>query len=569
MKYKVTTKLLLFATLLLLILSIVLGVASLFPIQSGDYQSNVLINSTFTLTHGETYDQGLSSFHTGENISVLVQSSADFEKNFSLSYSNGTYGIVHGSVIYSVYTQSNIIYTFNATANYYQAVFFSDSPNAGIINFQASVQEPKTLFPYSGINEASKIIFIVSLGLAMLVTLKMVLSNYSKFKLNTSRFTSLSKKNRRILVILVLVSLIFWLFVLAINSNPLGTLENWYTDNARHSYTSTLFLKDGFSVFDQPLGKLSNLDNSYYKFVTWPEMPHLYPLGSILLFLPFGILLQQGFNQSLIFKTEIAVFLIFATLCLYYFFKDFLKKDFDFRSSRKISNVYALLLKIAGIVIFYYFLVIFAADGMFDSIALLFALFALSMFLIERYDYFFLFITVSVFFKYQAGIFLLPIIVVGLIRLFQTSNLTSLIKNKAVISGVIFGSVSVFTAYLSAPYFMANNPQLVTSSLNAFSSNYTLSSNSQTSWTLQAFIILLTLAATLSYSVYMMHKNSLLSLSALFLLFPLFTLPYFQNWYLPFIFIYVLIPQEKRELEATILWLTLIVAVIFLSGVLL
>lgn len=212
MKYKVTTKLLLFATLLLLILSIVLGVASLFPIQSGDYQSNVLINSTFTLTHGETYDQGLSSFHTGENISVLVQSSADFEKNFSLSYSNGTYGIVHGSVIYSVYTQSNIIYTFNATANYYQAVFFSDSPNAGIINFQASVQEPKTLFPYSGINEASKIIFIVSLGLAMLVTLKMVLSNYSKFKLNTSRFTSLSKKNRRILVILVLVSLIFLAF---------------------------------------------------------------------------------------------------------------------------------------------------------------------------------------------------------------------------------------------------------------------------------------------------------------------------------------------------------------------
>ncbi len=90
----------------------------------------------------------------------------------------------------------------------------------------------------------------------------------------------------------------FWFFLLAVNSNPLATFENWYTDHARDSYVSSLFLKDGFSVFDEPLGKLASLDNSYYKFVTWPEMPHLYPLGSIFLFLPFGVLLQNGVDAD-------------------------------------------------------------------------------------------------------------------------------------------------------------------------------------------------------------------------------------------------------------------------------
>ena len=40
---------------------------------------------------------------------------------------------------------------------------------------------------------------------------------------------------------------------------------------------------------------------------------------------------------------------------------------------------------------------------------------------------------------------------------------------------------------------------------------------------------------------------------------PSFMLPYFQNWYLPFIFVYVLIPQEKKELEDYRLWLMFII----------
>ena len=90
------------------------------------------------------------------------------------------------------------------------------------------------------------------------------------------------------------------------NTYPLATFENWYTDSARNTYSANLFTKVGFSVFDTPLGRLSSGDASFYKFVTWPEMPHLYPLGSVFLFLPFGWLLEQGVSQALVFKLEIA-----------------------------------------------------------------------------------------------------------------------------------------------------------------------------------------------------------------------------------------------------------------------
>jgi hypothetical protein len=46
------------------------------------------------------------------------------------------------------------------------------------------------------------------------------------------------------------------------------------------------------------------------------------------------------------------------------------------------------------------------------------------------------------------------------------------------------------------------------------------------------------------------------------MLVPTFTLPYFQNWYLPFIFVYALIPMRKKELEVTMVWLVFMIAVL-------
>ena len=124
--------------------------------------------------------------------------------------------------------------------------------------------------------------------------------------------------------------------------------------------------------------------------------------------------------------------------------------------------------KLVGVYIAYLMLVIYAADGMFDSVAFLFALFAVAMFLSERYDYFFLLIGVSVILKYQAGIFLLPLIVVGLLMLIEKNNPGCLLRNKAFIAGAVFVLISGFTAYLSAPFLIQTRPELIMNGINAF-----------------------------------------------------------------------------------------------------
>jgi len=538
------TKIVLTASLAVLALSVIFAAISLYPGGNKPY----LLNSTFTLSPGETYEQGLG-VQNGEIVSLWIQSSSGFKENFTLIRPQFNYYVITN--IYTAYSRmidSSFNYTFMAAGSAYEAVFLSDSPKPGVVNFEASVQRSNDNinYPYSWLGLTSKIMFFASLGLTVLATLKMVLSSPPGSR--KVKLPSISKRQARYLAILLLISTAAWFLITATTANPLATFANWYTDNARDSYVSSLFLKDGFSVFSQPLGKLSSLDSSRYKFVTWPETPHLYPLGSIFLFLPFGVLLQTGFDSSLIFKIEIALFIVVATLGVYFFLKYYFQKDM------------ALILRLFGVYVIYVSLVVFAAGGEFDSVAFLFALFAIFMFLAERYDYFFLLIAVSFFFKYQTGIFLLPLILVGLIRLFKENNPRKLATNKLVIAGLIFGIVSLYTAYLSAPYFLKTTPQLISNGINIFSDNMLIS------WSVQTFSILVTLTVTFAYAIYMLNKNSLLSFSALFLLLPSFLLPYFQIWYMPFVFVYALIPQRKSELEATTLWLLFLVVILAVSG---
>ena len=289
---------------------------------------------------------------------------------------------------------------FSGGSDYYEAVFSSAS--AGTIHFQALEMKPKVTYPNFWFNLPSKILFLFSLAGALLLTLKITLSSHAPSSRETPALPAISRKARRRLLALLVFGLAVWLIVLAVNSNSLAAMENWYTDNARDSYTASLFLKDGFSIFSQPLGKLADLDSSRFMFVTWPQMPHLYPLGSILLFMPFGALIQAGFEPDADVQTRSRPLHLRRHSQRVLFPQSLLKKDMT------------LILKLLGVYIIYVTLVAYAADGMFDSVAFIFSIFAIYMFLTERYDYFFLLVAASVFFKYEAGIFLLPLIVVGL-----------------------------------------------------------------------------------------------------------------------------------------------------------
>jgi hypothetical protein len=539
MKQLTMSKLFLFCTMLLLGLSVVIAVVSLYPVAADNSFS--VTDVSFVVTPLEMRRHGLGSFRGGENISISIRNPENAPFNFSVETYNGT--------LYSTASTGDIEYSFTAEPEYYEAVFFSDSTIEVEIHFMVSVQEPTVLFPFSWLTTPAKILFFFSLGSIMLLLLKPALHTASVFKADEYKAQLLSPKGRRILLILILLSLAFWFFLLAVNTNPFASFENWYTDHARHPYSATLFTKVGFSIFDTPLGQLASSDNSYYKFVTWPQMPHVYPFGSLLLFLPFGFLLQSGVNQVFVFKMEIAVFLLFAHFSLYYFLDRFWKqKMFPFL---KLLAIYALYIP----------LIVYAANGMFDAVPFLFSLVAISMYLDGRYDYFLLFMAVSVTFKYQPAIFLLPLIIMGVLKLFEQHGFSSIIRNKVVIAAAVLAGVAVFTAVLSAPFLMETQPELVMNGINAFSPH------AQIPWALQSFAVLLTLAVTLIFAVYMLNRNPLISLSALFILLPSFTMPYFQIWYLPFFFGYALIPQQKREKEVTMLWLIFIMAVLAFGGI--
>ena len=541
MKQFKMSKIFLFGAMLVLALSVVIAVVSLYPVAIDGTDTRVIIDASFNLTPLEMQRHGLGSFQGGENISISIRKAVNWPINFSILTYNGTF--------YSHMSTTDIEYSFAASADYYEAVFFTDANTANEIQFEVSVQKSKVLFPFSWLTTPAKILFFFSIGSVMLLLLKSALHGPSVLRADEHKGQFLSQKGRRILLILLLLSLAFWFFLLVVNTNPLASFEDWYTDHARHPYSSTLFTKVGFSVFDTPLGRLASGDSSYYKFVTWPEMPHLYPLGSILLFLPFGFLLQSGIDQVFVFKMEIAVFLLFSHVSLYYFLERFWKqKMFPF-------------LKLLGIYAIYISLIVYSANGMFDAVPFLFSLIALNLYLDGRYDYFLLFVALSATFKYQPAIFMFPLIIMGVLKLFEQHGVSRIIRNKAVIAATALAVITGFTAVLSVPFLMETTPEFVMNGISAFSSH------SQIPWALQLFVVLLTLAVTLLFAIYMRKKNLLLSLSAIFILLPSFTMPYFQFWYMPFLFGYALIPKQKREMEITILWLIFIVAVLSFGGV--
>ena len=533
------SRILLFSFMLLLVLSVVIGVVSMCPAAPANATSAVdnyssITDVSFVLTPLEMRRHGLGSFRGGENISISVSNPENSPFNFSVESYNGTY--------YSSTAIGDIEYSFTAEPDYYEVVFSSESTVG--IHLAVSAQKPTVFYPFSWLNTPAKVLFFFSLASIILLLLNPSLRTVSVFNVEEYKARLLSPKGRRILLILILLSLALWFFLVAVNTNPLGSFENWFTDHARHSYAATLFTKVGFSIFDTPLGQLASNDNSYYKFVTWPQMGHVYPLGSLLLFLPFGLLLQSGVEQVFVFKMEIAVFLLFAHVSLYYFLERYWKQQmFPF-------------LKLLGVYTMYIPLIVYTADGMFDAVPLLFSLFAIDMYLTERYDYFLLFMAVSVMLKYQAAMFLMPLIIIGVLKLFEKHKFSSIIRNKAVIAATLLVVVCVFTAIASAPYLTETKPEFMMNALNAFNPH------AQITWEMQSFAVLLTLAVTMLFAVYMLNRNPLISLSAVFLLAPTFTMPFLQIWYLPLFFVYALIPQKKRDMELTMIWLIFIMAVI-------
>jgi hypothetical protein len=122
----------------LLALSIILAVASTYPVATNSNESNVIINDTFTLTQNQVRRQGLGTFGGGENLTVVAESPSSFYKEFSIVTYSGTR--------YSNSTNLNVNYTFTAGADYYEAVFYTNAPEPGVVHIQVTETQHQVLF---------------------------------------------------------------------------------------------------------------------------------------------------------------------------------------------------------------------------------------------------------------------------------------------------------------------------------------------------------------------------------------------------------------------------------------
>jgi len=526
--------------MLTFISGVALAAISFISTHGEDIEKHVLIDDTFRLSPNEIRRHGLGALRAGDEICITVRELNNLTVNFSV--------VTYGRTIYERESTGYDETNFTADYDYYEVVFYNNASTSRNINLSASLERRAERYPNLWLVTPAKSVFFIGWTLTLLILVwRVVKTPLERSIVRCINAASRSISNKK-LVILLLCSCCFWLSFLTLPGYSPWGLQNWYTDHARHPYSAYLFTKHGFSVFDTPLGKLASIDNSSYKFVTWTEMPHLYPIGSIFIFLPFGLLLQSGVPFSIVSKIEMALFLIFAHICIYHFTKHF--------SGKPLGR----LVKYTGLCGFCFFLILYSANGMFDSIPLLFSLVSVIEFVKNHYSKSVIYAIVAASFKYQAAIVLAPLMLIALIRLYKDVGLCDIAKKTGLPFTLILVSVEAYTVYLNAPFIMRTRPELIMNSI------YLFGPHAQLPWQTRFFAIFSTLALTLIIALHMLRKGGNINSSLLFYaLLPFFTMAYFQPWYFPYFYIYALIPERASQVNFVVLWLVAISLILSLG----
>lgn len=520
---------------------IALGVISFIPTSTEGVEEHVVIDDLFKMTPNEVRRHTMGLLRTGDKVYVTVKEL----NNSYVDYRVATYG----RIIYSNRSSGYDQFVFIANSEYYEVYFHNNESTSKNVSLLVSFEREEELYLYSWLGGPSKLLFFSGWTVAVTTLIWLSAKEFSKSPVRDSVNPVHVHTLRRKLIFVLLIACIFWLIVLCSNFfSPLG-LEGWYTDHARHPYSAYLFTKYGLSIFRVPLGQLASIDDSFYKFITWTEMPHLYPLGSVFLFLPFGLLLQAGIPQDLVLKAEIALFLVLAHACVYHF-----TKHLYMRSSSKVGKAVALY----G---FYYLLILYSANGMFDALPIFFSLLSVIMLTEGCPTKSIFYAVLGTFFKYQVGIFLMPLILMELSVLYRKKALPRFLKSGTFPIMLILTLTVAYTAYLNIPFLANVRPELVMNGI------YVFSHHPQLHWHVQLSAVLLTLSVTFAIIVYFLRKGcTICSMLLFYALFPGLSLPYFQQWYFPYLYIYLLIPWEKRSINFMALWLIAVTCIITLGN---
>lgn len=122
--------------------------------------------------------------------------------------------------------------------------------------------------------------------------------------------------DRALPIVLVALAALLSVLVVVRFDAPLYTLEsNSYTDHVRHEYTAWSSLKIGTRVYSDPLEEWG--DTARHPHPRWETLPHAYPPGSLLLFLPFGVLANAGLvPDEIVHVMSVSVMGLGGMLCL-------------------------------------------------------------------------------------------------------------------------------------------------------------------------------------------------------------------------------------------------------------
>ena len=348
--------------------------------------------------------------------------------------------------------------------------------------------------------------------------------------------------NLDLLKIVLAVSFVLWALVLYFNPYYFADLEMRYTDHMRHEYMAWLFLHVGFKVFSTPLENLSLQAPSLNPHPTWRTHPHIYPLGSILYFIPFGVLSNLGIISDItVHKLMILSFLTGAHLAIYYFMMELRKYNFG------------LFLTISVSSLFYTHLIFWALNGFYDAIAILFIILAIKYWR-EGSSLKSLVILTGSFFLHYRSIFYLPLWITLFAKILLQhkddlwSQLTHL--NRLSLSFLWFlsvASLNFYTIYLSFFNRSWKIPvEWQPSVINIYSGK------------LDAQILLLTLSA-ITFLILVKRKSYITFFSLLLCLAYMLFTPNWMHWHNLFFFPALLLSLDKTSVEVASFWLITII----------
>lgn len=214
---------------------------------------------------------------------------------------------------------------------------------------------------------------------------------------------------------------------------PTYSLDSLYTDHRRHAYAAWALLNIGPEVYTTPIEQWRF--GAPRPFISWAPIPHLYPIGSLLLFLPFGIVNNTGILPEPIVNMSMIELLgvggVGATWLLY----------------RLVRESYRPMLGGLVVLLAAILYVFWGLNGFFDSIAVAAALYGIRAYRRENDGTALLALVIALSLHYRLW-YLGPIALVVFVRYAQAQR--GVVDWRLAVAGVLGGG-SIISFILTIP----------------------------------------------------------------------------------------------------------------------